>query len=214
MSLFEELIEEIKTEAVNNPNQLGWRFLLTSKRTLDKNNGILLVSFHPGGNEDQPNHSSESYEKGCAYLDEKWPGEEPGKDKLQVQIQLLFKEIASRLGNNKEEVMKSSVCAHFIPFRSPNIDTLKDKERTIEFSKNLWRKLLSQTEFEVIFCLGKETYKSINNILTSMSYNKHPEEFYPTGWGNYKACITPFQKNDQNTSLVYLPHPSIFFDFW
>jgi len=210
MNLFEESIEKIKIEAKTNPNKSGWRFLLTSKKTLEKNNGILLITLNPGGDANRPDHPSDSCENGCAYLEEPWKGKPKGTSPLQKQIQCLFREIANRLDKDCKEVLEASVCGYFIPFRSPAFDALAEKDRCIDFSKDLWRNILSKLKFRVIFCIDRETYKNIREIFISMQYSEAQPSEEPTGWGNYRASITHFEKGNQKVTLVRFPHLSRF----
>ena len=129
MNLFQELIEDIKIEYKTNPNKLGWRFLHTSKKTLEKNHQILLITLNPGG-KIPDDHPIESCENGSAYLSESWRGKKPGTAKLQVQIQLLFRGIANNLGiEDYKEVLESSVRGHFIPFRSTYLKSLQEPKK-------------------------------------------------------------------------------------
>lgn len=209
--MFEELIQDIKTEAAGNANDIGWRFLLTSKNTLEQNNGILLVSLNPGGDREQPDHPSESCEAGSAYLAESWKSKAPGTNKLQVQIQHLFREIATRIGvDDYKAVLESSVCGHFIPFRSPSFEILKDKNRTIAFSIQLWKKLLTKKEFRLIICIDKNSYRTFSEILADNGYNKLAEQAEPIEWGKYTSLISHFKQGEKKTSLVWFPHLSKF----
>ncbi len=211
MNLFEESIESIKQEAENNLNKLGWRFLQTSKKTIEKNNGILLITLNPGGSVKRIDQPSESCESGCAYLVEPWKGNPAGKSPIQKQIQRLFKEIAIRLNiQDCKEVLEASVCGHFIPFRSPSFNELKEKDRCISFSKKLWTNILSEIKFQLILSIDRETYDNIKQILLSLKYCEVQSSEEPTGWGNYKASITYFEKGDEKVTLVRFPHLSRF----
>jgi hypothetical protein len=211
MNLFQELVEIIKEEYKSNSNDMEWRFLQTSKNTLVQNNGIVFISQNPGGKQDQNYQPLESCEKGCAYVTESWRGKEPGTSKLQIQIQFLFKEIANRLGvEDYRKLMEYSLCGHFIPFRSTSFESLKDKERTIGFSRKLWQKILSNLKVQLIFCIDNNTYKNISEILTNLSYHKVQEKRYPIAWGDYKCSIANFEKDGQKITLVWLPHLSTF----
>lgn len=209
MTLFEELIQDINTEYSSNANDLGWRFLQSSRKTLEENNGILLITSNPGGS--KSSEPVESCENGCAYISESWRGKPSGTSKLQVQVQLLFKEIAERLEiENYKELIESSVCAHFIPFRSPSLKLLKEQDRSISFSKRLWKKILSNLQFRLIICLDKNTYKNLTVILLELSYKNLETKDYPIAWGNYKASVANFEKGNDRISLLWFPHLSTF----
>jgi hypothetical protein len=211
MNLFQELVGNIREEYKSNSNDMEWRFLQTSKKTLENNNGILFITLNPGGKQDQKHQPIESCEEGCAYLTESWRGKPAGKSKLQVQIQLLFKEIANRIGvEDYRTVMETSLFGHFIPFRSSSFDTLKDKKRTILFSKNLWQKILSNLKFQLLFCIDNDTYNNISEILVNISYHKVQEQLYPISWGDYRCSIANFEKDGEEITVVRLLHLSIF----
>lgn len=211
MNLFEESIESIEKESKINPNKLGWRFLLTSKKTLEKNNGILLLTLNPGGSENRKDHPSDSFENDSAYFVEIWKkGKPAGASPLQIQIKRLFKEIASRLGKDCKEILEASVCGYFIPFRSQSFDSLKEKDTCIRVSKNLWKNILSEIKFQLILSIDRETYDNIKQILLSLKYCEVQSSEQPTGWGNYKASITYFEKGDEKVTFVRFPHLSRF----
>jgi hypothetical protein len=211
MNLFQELVENIREEYKSNSNDMEWRFLQTSINTLAHNNGILFITLNPGGKYGEKYQPVESCEEGCAYLAESWRGRAPGKSRLQVQIQLLFKEIANRVGvQDFRTIMENSICGHFIPFRSPSFDSLKEKDRTIEFSRILWQKVLSNLKFQLLLCIDNTTYKNITEILTKLLYLKVQEERYPIAWGDYRCSIANFEKDGQKITLVWLPHLSTF----
>lgn len=210
MNLFQETINDIKNDYDKNPNQLGWRFLVTSKKTLEKNNGILFITLNPGGEEDRKDHPNESCENGCAYITESWSNKEkPGASKLQKQYQLLFKEIAHKLNvADYINVLEKSVCGYFIPFRSSGIETLKEKNECIIFSKKIWKNILANQKFKVIICIDKDTYKALNEILCEMHYKSINETEFETGWGNYKSSIRKYNKNNEIITLLRFPHLS------
>jgi hypothetical protein len=209
INLFEELIQDIETEYNSNSNDLGWRFLQTARKTLEENNAIFLITSNPGGS--KSSESVESCENGCAYISESWRGKAPGASKLQVQVQLLFQEISTRLGiEGYKKFMESSVCGHFIPFRSPSLDLLKEKDRSISFSKRLWKKILSNLKFKLIICIDKNTYENVTEILLELSYNKVETKKYPIAWGNYSASITNLEKSNDRACLLWFPHLSTF----
>ncbi|PKL17126.1 MAG: hypothetical protein CVV49_12745 [Spirochaetae bacterium HGW-Spirochaetae-5] len=212
MNLFNSLITEIKTEYKTNPNNFGWRFIVTSKETLEKNNGIALITLNPGGSVERKDHSTGSCENGCAYLSEIWAGGSvPGESTLQKQFQLLYREIAYQIkADDYINVMESSLCGYFIPFRSPDIKSLKEKKHCIEFSKNIWTKILSARQYKVIICIDRVTYKNIDKILGEMSYIRIKESDFDTGWGSYKATVSKYKTENGIVTLARFPHLSRF----
>ncbi len=212
MNLFNLIIEDIKTEYETNPNNNGWRFLITSKETLGKNNGIAFITLNPGGSAVRKDHSCGSYENGCAYLSETWAGgNNPGESSLQKQFQFMFREIAYQLNiDDFKQVMESSLCGYFIPFRSQSFDSLNDKKRCVEFSNKIWEKILSAQRFKVILCIDKVTYKNIDKILCESDLIKMRELKFDTGWGNYKAVVSKYKSSKNVVTLARFPHLSRF----
>jgi hypothetical protein len=125
-------------------HKLGWRFINSSINTYIDNSGICILTLNPGGSKFEKSICALQNGKN-AYLDESWNNQAPGKDKLQVQIKFLFKEINKRLKKyeSSEELMRNSLFAHFIPFRSQRFSKLHKKNDSIEFSENLWSNIVN-----------------------------------------------------------------------
>ena len=176
--IFDEIVAEIKEEVIVTSNNLGWRFLVNSKNTIAKNNGIYLITLNPGGDEIIPEQGQESCENGSAYLNEVWGNNEPGKNPLQIQIQLMFKKISEYLRKSDYiSVLENSVSGYFIPFRSPNIKTLKDKGRIIKFSEKIWKKiLLHSTHIKLIIVIDNDALKSMLKIFSDNPFEVISEE--------------------------------------
>lgn len=212
--LFEEIIGKIKAEDASRENKRGWRFLTTSRDTLINNSGILLVTLNPGGEKAKEGHDRDSCENGCAYLKETWgKAKEPGMSVLQKQIQGIFREVAQRWHKNYGDyvgLMESSTCGNFIPFRSPSYKELEEKKKAIDFSKTIWREIISQNDFKLIICIDKVTFKSMNDILSTNGFERKSCENLPTGWGEYKATIRRYSNKEKTISLVKFPHLSRF----
>ena len=211
MDFFQEIINDIETEYKKTSNKLGWRFLVTSKKTLDENNGIYLITLNPGGSKEERTHSTASCENGCAYLTETWKNYKNPDSPLQNQFKLLFQEIAAKL-NSKDyvAVMESSVCGYFIPFRSTNYKELADKKESISLAKDIWNKILSKGKFKIVMCIDIQTYNFIKKIIVEDGYKLSTEKNLNTGWGNFKSEVSKFQKNNKVFTLARFPHLSRF----
>jgi len=211
MNLFNKTISLIKAEYKTNPNNLGWRFLVTSEKTMEQNNGILFLTLNPGGDVERKDHSSASCEKGAAYFTENWSGALPGESVLQKQVQYLFKEIADRIKENDfRKVLENSLCAYFIPFRSRNIKSLKGKKETEEFAKRIWKEILKELQFKVIMCIDRDTYKYVETIIEDMGYKHIKGKELETGWGHYKAAVSKYRTPGGIVTLARFPHLSRF----
>lgn len=211
MKFFQEIVNYIETEYNKTSNKLGWRFLVTSKKTLDKNNGIYLITLNPGGSKEERTHSTASCENGCAYLTERWKNYKSTVSPLQNQFKFLFQEIATKINaQDYATVMESSVCGYFIPFRSANYKELRDKKESINTARNIWSKILSKGKFKIIICIDNQTYNYIKQILTEDNYTLSTEQNLNTGWGNFRAAVSKLKKNNDIFTLARFPHLSRF----
>ncbi len=92
----------------------------------------------------------------------------------------------------------------------PEIKSLKEKKLCIEFSKNIWKNILSAGQFKVIICIDRVTYNNIDKILGEMDSIKIKESEFDTGWGNYKATVSKYKTDKGVVTLARLPHLSRF----
>ena len=208
------ICKKITNAYVSLNHSLGWRFINSSKNTLSKNSGIALITLNPGGDKyEKPICSLE--ENNNAYLDENWTIYAKGQDPLQKQIQYLFQEIHKRTlkYDSSENLIRNSFMAHFVPFRSPNFDSLHSKKESVEFSMSLWKEIINSENFNfsLIICIGKEQFEKFEKIFnTYKNYELIKTEMVPTGWGNYQSIINRYKKDGEIITLVYLQHLSRF----
>ena len=209
--MFDEIVNIIETEYNNSRNNIGWRFLATSKKTLLSNSGIFLITMNPGGGKDNSQHPKSSCENGCAYISESWKNKPTGESRLQKQFILLFSELAKRHPTkDKIELMESSVCGYFIPFRSPTFNLLKDKKRSIILATNIWKTIISSNSPKLIICIDVRTHKYIRKIIDGLNYNIISNTKYPVGWNNITAELSIYKKNGNALSIIRFPHFSRF----
>ena len=214
INVFEEIVLEIEEEYSKSENNLGWKFLTVSKNSLLKNSGTFLITLNPGGTKEDPRHGKGSCENGCAYLTEIWKKDCcPGQSTLQRQIQLLFQKIAhyNRYGyKNYTELMECSVCGYFIPFRSPNLKSLKKKNETLDLGKRIWKKVFINSYIHLIICIDTITFLKVKEILAELNCFEISSSDYDTGWGTYKSTVVKYTRNNQVLTLVRFPHLSRF----
>ena len=190
---FESLVADIQHEYSRLGHSMGWRFLTSPKATLD-NPKVVLVTLNPAGNRIDE-HPAESQEQGSAYVVESWDGQPIGQDKLQRQVQMLFRSLDVK----PDEVLS----AHFCPFRSPSLKKLHRQTESLEFSELLWTRLLAEISPELVVCLNRDTQTALRNIMgPTMDLRS-----MPTGWGNYEADVETMANG---TRLLRLPHLSRF----
>jgi len=204
--LFSWACGEIATAESQLGHQLSWRFLTTPARTLSKDARIAFMALNPGGDHIPKGHAKESCETGPAHICANWRGAV-----IQEQVRALFQSIASALGVAKyEDLMSSSLMAYFIPFRSPNIGSLRSPKETKEFAFCLWSHILPQLSPDLIISLGWGTFFPLHSILmTVVGLTVFNERRLKTGWGNVRARVSYYTWGaDEVVVLVGLPHLS------
>jgi len=214
MNVFEEIVLEIEEKYSRSDNNIGWRFLTVSKNSLSTNSGIFLITLNPGGRKEDPKQGKGSCESGCAYITEIWKeGCCPGSSTLQRQIQLLFQRIAkyNRYGyKNYTDLLENSVCGYYIPFRSPDFKSLKDKKRSLDLGKRIWKQVFINSDFHLIICIDTITFSQVKDILSELNCFEINSRDYDTGWGKYKSTVVKYTRNNQRLTLVRFPHLSRF----
>jgi hypothetical protein len=206
--LFRACCSDIEAAHLSLGHALGWRFVTCPRDNFTKHARFWLITLHPGGRRDYPEHPQPSQEAGSAYLVESWDDQAAGTDPLQRQIQMLFDELAKQTGSpSGNELLSTSLSSHFIPFRAPSFAELKNKRSTIEFSKRLWRRIVSTFHPNLLIVLDRNGYKAFSQILASQFGQALSELEYPTGWGSYVARIRQFPNGP---TLCWIPNLSRF----
>ena len=209
--LFKVLVAAIEAEYARLGHILGWRFLNVSSNVLNGPVHIALVTINPAGDHIPRDHPAASCENGASYLVERWGNSEPGRSTLQVQVQLLFAALAAELRytGSPNQLLESSLVSQFIPFRSPRFAQLPRQGESITFARVLWSRVLAATQPRLIVCLGREVQQELTALIPECLAARQGETIaLPTGWGNYNAEVTTFQRSGQALRLLYLPHLS------
>ncbi|MBK9519673.1 MAG: hypothetical protein IPO09_20565 [Anaeromyxobacter sp.] len=191
---FDWAVKEIEQAYVQLHHRMGWRFLLSPRRTFVRGARTVLLSLHPGGNAEYPEQPKASCERGSAYLLESWHDRPPGQAPLQVQVQKLL----DCLG----ETPDTTLAAYFLPFRAPDGDSMAQPEKSREFAVMLWNELLPALDPQVLVVLGADTYAGVAEVLGNAKY----EIRMPVGWGSQTATLAQFG----NRLVVRFPHLSQF----
>lgn len=214
---FEQAVTEIEAAYKKLGHKLGWRFLTVSKDVLQNNPQIAMITGNPGDRKIPLNHGKESCENGCAYLSEKWGDSAIGQNPLQKQVQQLFENIATQIKgapvdqSDRDALIKSSLIAYYIPFRSPSIKELANKPKSLEFAHSLWTRLFEQIHSKLIITMEPDSFRTFDELL-QQRFPEPPPEFknMQTGWGAYTAKVKRFGQGETTTTLVQLPHLSRF----
>ncbi len=215
--LFKASCASIVTACRELGHPYGWRFITGPRRTLSPATKIALITTNPAGHEVPPDHPHESQELGSAYLIESWNGQPPGTSILQVQIQELFRELQTVLGN-KEPLHAFAahrvLGAHLIPFRSPRLHELHRKTESIAFAHSLWGRIFAQWLPSLFIVIGNEAQRELAKVLTQTRQLKRgtPQALRQTGWGNTTFKLEQFISSDGSQPVVILglPHLSTF----
>lgn len=175
---------------------------------MKSNPEIAFITLNPGRSGVRHDHPSPSCEKGSPYLDESWGGKEPSESKLQIQIQEMFKEIHEKVnypGSNRK-LIESTLSGHFVPFRSPSLEKLKDKKEAFAFGEKIWSEILASVRPRLFVRINTETREHLRKIIKNVYKLPERKLYKPqTGWGNYTAEIIEFGYNAQ-IKLLWLPH--------
>lgn len=210
--LFDECIAMIEAKYAELGHVLGWRFLSVSKEVLSSRPEVALITLNPGGNEIPADHPWGSCEQGCSYIVEKWGSSLPGQHPLQIQVRALFQAIADSsksLPKDGKALLEGSLIAHFVPFRSPRLETLVAKDHSLIFGVELWRRILSEVHPRLIVCISRDAYPELKSILGEVVGPLETWQEIPTGWGDYKADLVVF-RGPRAVRLLRLPHLSTF----
>lgn len=209
MAQFDALVGRIEDAYERLGHRLGWRFLYGPARTLAPAAQLTFVGLNPGGSRYEP--PAPSVESGNAYRVENW-GRPGGLNTLQIQIGRLYAELATRLAHpSPARLMDETLAVNFCPFRSPSWDALANKERSVEFSRELWNAVLAIAAPRAMVCLGDLAFRHLSTALM----RRHarlvaPPRVLPVGWGNVAAALAQYESVDGPTLLVRLPHLSRF----
>ena len=193
---------------------MGWRFLTVPQRTFDTRPDIALLTLNPGGSGIDPSQGEASCEYGCAYRLESW-GAPAGKSALQVQIQALLDQLRRRLAPNTTPVdfMDQSVLgAYYLPFRSPDLSSLANRGKSLDFAKSLWTQILAPWTPRLIITIDHYAFAGIQSILAGKpTMQRQFVRAFPTGWGNCRADVARYESTSTGPSTVLrLPHLSTY----
>lgn len=212
-ALFSWACNEIEENYSKLGHQLGYRFLLSSHKTLSPNTEIIVLGTNPGGDRIPPDHPPQSCENGPAYLYEVWGDRKsPGIAPLQVQIRRLFENLSHQIGtSDSASLMSNSLLAYYIPFRSPSLDSLHKGTESRNFAFKLWSNLLDTIDPKIIICIdNKDTFPAIKRILHNKNQVRPGYTKSLVGWGNITAEMNFYELPEKELCLIRFPHLSRF----
>jgi len=172
----------------------GWSFMGTPEANL-KRAKIAIVGLNPGGGGPGDGYAYQGLwdsPGGNAYFIEKW-GANDTETPLQGQVRAWH----SLLGIGADE----SLCAQFVPFRSPNWRSLERQQEAVAFAEALWSWVLSITPATLLLTMGKLPAWHLQRLLGARLVGQG----FPTGWGRQTIDV---YDSPSGRRIVAMPHPS------
>jgi len=120
---------------------------------------------------------------------------QPGAEPLQLQVQLLLRPAGVAPGDE--------LSGYFVPFRSRDWASLKQKAASVAFGERLWTGTLARASVRTIFGVGKGVLGAkLSEILGAQLCRTDP-----SGWG--QLTIDTYRASD-GRALILLPNLSRF----
>ena len=170
-------------------HKFGWRFLTCPRSRFVEHPNVALVTSNPGGYRDYPEFPRCSQEKGSAYIIERWEKRDhcqlhpAGEEPLQQQVRMFFGALASRIGaHSGDMLLNESLTGHFVPFRSPGLESLHNKRASLDFSKSLWAKILEFIHPKVLVATDKDAFDALSLLLEKRLGQSPNIDEIPIGW--------------------------------
>lgn len=200
--LFSAWCTRIDLAYKNLGHTLGWRFLTCPRANLCSSTKVALLSPNPGGRRDRSDHGRESCETGPAFLVEQW------NSRIQEQVPLLFRELSRVLNVSIEndKLLRESLTAYFVPFRSPDLLSLPNRPASIAFAEDLWRDVFQIIDPHVVIALEKEVGSRLSQILSDKHGVIPTIESLEVGWGKYCADVHVFRLDGCRRLLIRFPN--------
>jgi hypothetical protein len=193
MTGFELNLDSIEAEYRRLGHTIGWRFLTSPEKNIGKAD-VALVTQNPGGDVDDPNAPRWSVENGNAYAIESWRGVPAGQDPLQIQVKRMFEVLSVDIN--------SVFSGYFVPFRSPDWNSLNNRSQPAAFGRELWKAVFSRSPATLVLAFGRDIAKDMGQILGASNPKSASAH-----WGN--LTIDSYICRDHKI-LVVLPHLSRF----
>lgn len=173
----------------------GWTFLMTPEARL-RDARVAFVGLNPGGGGEGDTHAYGGVwdcPDGNAYFRERW-GASGSLSLIQQQVHAWHD--ALDLGED------DSLCAQFVPFRSPDWRRLARKDEALAVAARLWRRALDVSPASVLVTMGKLPAKHLGGLLQGRIVAS-----LPAGWGN---CTIDAWGTPGGRRIIGMPHPSRF----
>jgi len=206
--LFDACIKFIEEAYAKLGFNKKWHFLYTPYSTFSCPNGLMFLGLNPGGGESD---CKGSVEEGNAYVHQDW-----GKGNglvLQKQVQQLFDLFAESYCETPTsgiDLLEETLTSNFCPFPSSSWAELGQQKEAIEYSKKLWKMVLSVVMPRIILCMGDVSYHGIRDVLREIIGVEGNRIKMDTGWKGQEFKIRRFDAEGKSCTLVKIPHLSHF----
>ena len=173
----------------------GWTFMACPEARLTEAE-VVLVGMNPGGGSDRDTYAyggTWDVPGGNAYYIEKWAAG-GGETPIQGQVRHWHR----LLGLGEDETL----CAHFVPFRSPGWGDLRHKAEAVAVGRRLWTELLQHSPASLFVTMGKLPARHLAELI-----HAKPVARLPTGWGRQMIDV---YDSPGGRRIVAMPHPSRF----
>ena len=210
--MFDECVHDITETYANRNYQAGWRFLYTAVDTLERPARLIFLGLNPSLPEGEEAAIVSNVQRGNAFRVEQWG---PYGTLLQKQVKMFFQFLATRLEQDRDQFMDTTLTLNFCPFRSPRWQDLPQMAQAVEFSTGLFRRICEFSHPSkypsAIVCMGVDTYRMVKELYQGMGYNElEAEQEWNTGWGDLHCAGQTFRNKRHKLLIVGLPHLSQF----
>jgi hypothetical protein len=205
--MFTECVQRIEKTYVELGYIHGWRFLYTAVDTLEKPARLIFLGLNPSLPEGEEAIIIPNVQRGNAFRVEQWGDR---GTRLQKQVKMFFQFLATRLEQDRDQFMDTTLTLNFCPFRSPGWECLRQLNGPVAFSRELLRSICQFSHPSAIVCMGLDTpYGEVKTLYQDMGYNEpEDEQTWNTGWGNHHCRGQTFTNGGHELLIVGLPHLS------
>ena len=205
----ESLFTFIQKKYDNLKNDMGWDLLFCRYgNMLSPQYPVAFFGINPGGGPCDTN--AISVESECAYYNERWKGCKKGNAPLQQQMKHLYTMIGDELGVSYTHLMDGSLMTNYIPARSRNWHSLKGKGEWLEHARQIWDERIKQVHCKLYIAISKIVFDELDGHLTKHGFQMVDKINEQIGWGRVRYQIQRYERGDQVSLLVRLPHLSTY----
>lgn len=118
--------------------------------------------------------------------------------------------IGDELGVSYKQLMDGSLMTNYIPARSRNWHTLKGKDEWLEHARQIWDERIKQVHCKLYIAISKIVFDELDGHLTKHGFQMVDKINEQIGWGRVRYQIQRYERGDQVSLLVRLPHLSTY----